>query len=123
MFSELFSPSPRMRGSSWVPAFAGMTKLGVAAVAFAALGACTAVDHGFGESLKYDMALQTINPAPVYAPNALQPGYHGEKGQKAVEDYRKGKVNDKFEAGLPAQNGALSTTKSMGSGGGGGGSR
>jgi hypothetical protein len=52
--------------------------------------ACTPVDPGFGDALKYDMAVQTIDPDPVYPADALQPGYHGEKAQKATDRYRKG---------------------------------
>ena len=53
---------------------------------------CAPVDPGFGEAIKYDMAAQTIDPDPVYPADSLQPGYHGEKGQKATESYRKGKT-------------------------------
>lgn len=46
-------------------------------------------DAGFGEAVKYDNAIQTINPEPVYAANAAtQPGSNGEVGQKAVQRYR-----------------------------------
>ena len=51
---------------------------------------CTAVDPGFGEAVRYDMAAQTINPDPVYPEGGAQPGDHGEKAQKATERYRKG---------------------------------
>ena len=64
-------------------------KLIVPAAALAAAG-CTPVDPGMGEALRYDMAVQTVNPDPVYPEDALQPGYHGEKAQKATERYRKG---------------------------------
>ena len=43
------------------------------------------VDPGFGEAVKYDQAIQTINPAPVYAANGAQPGSNGAKGQAAVK--------------------------------------
>lgn len=66
------------------------------------IGAITAVlsgcytigreDLGFGESVKYDTALQTINPAPVYPPNAAQPGENGDKGAQAVKRYRSDEV-------------------------------
>jgi hypothetical protein len=49
-------------------------------------------DPALGEAVRYNAAIQTINPAPVYAANAAQPGSHGEKGQKAVERYRKDQV-------------------------------
>ena len=52
------------------------------------------VDPGFGEAQKYNMAVQTINPDPVYAEDGAQPGDHGEKGAEAVERYRKGQVKE-----------------------------
>ena len=57
-----------------------------------ALGAaaCTPVDPGFGEAVRYDMAVQTVDPDPVYPEGSAQAGYHGEKAQKATERYRKG---------------------------------
>ena len=62
----------------------------LAGVGLATIAGCTPVDPGFGESLRYDMAVQTIDPDPQYPPDALQPGYHGEKAQKATDRYRKG---------------------------------
>ena len=49
-------------------------------------------DSGLGEAVAYDKAVQTINPAPVYAANATQPGSNGEVGSKAVQRYRTDKV-------------------------------
>ena len=49
-------------------------------------------DPFLGEAVKYNAAIQTINPAPVYPPNAAQPGSNGDVGQKAVERYRKDQV-------------------------------
>jgi hypothetical protein len=51
-------------------------------------GACTPVDPGFGESVKYATAVQTIDPDPVYAPDGAQPGDNGDKGADAVKRYR-----------------------------------
>ena len=45
-------------------------------------------DPGMGEAVKYNAALQTINPTPVYPPTAAQPGGNGEVGAKAVKRYR-----------------------------------
>jgi hypothetical protein len=45
-------------------------------------------DAAFGESVKYDLAIQTINPEPVYPPGAARPGASGVKGQGAVKRYR-----------------------------------
>lgn len=68
------------------------SKLILTSSSIIALGAaaCAPVDPGFGEAVRYDMAVQTIDPDPVYPADALQPGYHGEKAQKATERYRKG---------------------------------
>ena len=52
--------------------------------------ACAPVDPGFGEAYRYDMAVQTVDPDPVYAEDGAKPGDHGEKAQKATERYRKG---------------------------------
>ena len=45
-------------------------------------------DPGMGEAVKYNAALQTINPTPVYPATAAQPGGNGEVGAKAVKRYR-----------------------------------
>jgi hypothetical protein len=61
----------------------------------AAVSGCNTIgrdDLGFGESVKYDTALQTINPVPVYPPNAAQPGDNGDKGAQAVKRYRSDEV-------------------------------
>ena len=80
-----------------------------------ALTGCAAVDPGFGEALKYDMAAQTINPDPVYTEDSAKPGYHGEKAQKATERYRKGQTK-------PVQRETTSERGEGGSGSGPGGS-
>ena len=50
----------------------GLTML-VGALALAS-GACVPTDVGFGETVKYAQAVQTIDPDPVYGPDAAQPG-------------------------------------------------
>ena len=71
------------------------------AISLATLGlcACSTVnknigqdDPGMGEAVKYDAALQTINPAPVYGPGGAQPGDNGDRGAQAVKRYRSGQV-------------------------------
>ena len=61
----------------------------LSAAALAAAG-CAPVDPGFGEAVRYDVAVQTIDPDPQYPADASQPGDNGEKAQKATERYRKG---------------------------------
>lgn len=45
-------------------------------------------DPGLGESVKYDAAVQIINPEPVYQAGNAQPGDSGAKGAAAVKRYR-----------------------------------
>lgn len=51
-------------------------------------------DPGFGEATKYNAAVQTIDPDPVYAEDGSQPGDHGAKGAAAVKRYRTDAVKD-----------------------------
>ena len=46
----------------------------------------------FGEAVKYNAAIQTINPDPVYAADGAKPGDSGAKGAAAVKRYRTDKV-------------------------------
>ena len=45
-------------------------------------------DPSFGESTKYNAAVQVIDPDPVYAADGSQPGDSGAKGAAAVKRYR-----------------------------------
>jgi hypothetical protein len=82
----------------------------VPAAALVLLASCAPVDAGLGEAVRYDMAIQTINPDPVYPEDGAQPGDNGEKGAEAVKRYRKGETTElKIE----------STASSTSSGGGG----
>lgn len=54
------------------------------------LGACTPVDSGFGESVRTNLAVQTIDPDPKY--DAADLTFSGQKGAAAVERYRTDKV-------------------------------
>lgn len=84
-------------------------KLIIPAAALVATGACAPVDVGLGEALRYDMAVQTVNPDPVYPEGGAQPGDSGARGADAVKAYRKGETK-------PLR---TETTSSMSSGGGG----
>lgn len=61
-----------------------------AGAALIGTAACTPVDSGFGEAVRYDEAIQTVDPDPVYPADAAKPGANGERAQKATERYRKG---------------------------------
>ena len=64
------------------------------------------VDPGFGEAVAYDMAVQTIDPDPVYAPDGAQPGDHGDRGAQAVKRYRTDTVKDVESMGTSSDGGA-----------------
>lgn len=68
------------------------------------------VDPSFGESVKYNAAVQTINPMPVYTAANAQPGSNGDKGASAVKRYRTDQVNGRHDG----QSSTLSTTSGSG---------
>jgi hypothetical protein len=49
-------------------------------------------DPFVGEAVKYNAAIQTINPTPVYPPGAAQPGSSGVKAAAAAKRYRTDQV-------------------------------
>ena len=63
-----------------------------AAGALAALAGCAShigeEDKFLGEAVKYDQAIRTVNPDPVYPAAAAQPGDNGDKGAHAMKRYR-----------------------------------
>ena len=92
------------------------SKLILVTAAAAALSACGtmnkpigAEDAAMGEAVRYNAALQTINPAPVYGSNGAQPGDNGDKGAQAVKRYRTDQVK---------QVESMATTSGSGSSGG-----
>lgn len=70
----------------------------IAAASFAMAGCNTAnrpigtADPFLGEAVKYNAAVQTIDPVPVYAADSTQPGSDGAKGAAAVKRYRTDQV-------------------------------
>lgn len=86
-----------------------------AAFGMLALAACNTVppqagslDAGFGEVVKYNAAVQTINPDPVYPAGGAQPGDHGEKAADATRRYRTDQVKE-TESGSNQDGGAGSS--------------
>ena len=97
-------------------------KLLVLAGGALALAACNTVnknigqeDPAFGEAVKYNAAVHTINPDPVYPEGGAQPGDHGDKGAQAVRRYRTDQVNDRHKAN--ANPAGVSTTQGSASSG------
>ena len=64
-----------------------------AATGLAASG-CAPVDPGFGEAYRYDMAIQTIDPDPVYPEDGAKPGDSGAVAAEASKRYRTGAVKE-----------------------------
>lgn len=72
------------------------------------LAACNTVSdtapplgRDFGEAIKYDAALQVIDPAPVYPAGAAEAGSRGDTGAAAVQRLR----TDKVKTPQPIQTG------------------
>jgi hypothetical protein len=89
------------------------------------LAACNTVnshigdeDPYLGESVRYNAAVQTINPDPVYAEDGAQPGDNGDKGAQAVARYREDKVNARHRSEARQSSSGLSTTGGTSSSGG-----
>ena len=49
-------------------------------------------DPSLGEAVKYNAAMQTISPDPIYPEGSAQPGDIGDKGARAVKRYREGET-------------------------------
>jgi len=73
-------------------------------------------DRYMGEAVRYNAAVQTINPDPVYAENGAQPGDNGKRGAEAVKRYRMDQVNDRHKSEAKQSSGGLSTTNGGGGG-------
>lgn len=97
-----------------------------AAASLLILSACAATpynhidtpDPAFGEAVKYDMAIQVINPDPVYDDQGAQPGDNGEVAQKAVERYRKGENLEQHKSEAITNSGSSNGNSGSGSGSG-----
>lgn len=69
-------------------------------------------DPSFGESVKYNAALQTVNPNPVYPADAVQPGESGDAAQAAVERLRTDQTRARHQAEVSsAKSTSISTTE------------
>jgi len=62
-------------------------------------------DPGFGEAVKYDAAVQVINPTPIYSADSTQPGSNGDVGAQAVKRYRTGTVKQIQSTGTSSSSG------------------
>jgi hypothetical protein len=96
----------------------------IAAAGCIALAGCNTMnshigdeDPAIGEAVKYNAAVQTINPEPVYAENSAKPGSNGDKMAQAVKRYRTDQVNDRHRREATARSSGLSTTSGVGGSG------
>lgn len=51
-------------------------------------------DPSFSEAVRYNAAIQIVDPDPVYAENDAKPGDSGAKGAAAVKRYRTDTVKE-----------------------------
>ena len=94
------------------------SRLWLAAPFCIALAGCNTVyknigqeDPYSGDSVKYNAAMMTINPDPIYPEGSAEPGENGDKGAQAVKRYRTGEVNQQHRRDSRQSSGsALSTT-------------
>jgi hypothetical protein len=63
-------------------------------------------DPGFGEAVKFNAAVQTVNPEPVYAAGGELPGGSGQRGTDATKRYRSGQVKETQSEGTSGGRGA-----------------
>jgi hypothetical protein len=89
------------------------SRLLLTGIACIALGACSSMnkplgmeDPGLGEAVKYNAAVQTVNPDPVYPPGSAQPGDSGAKAAAAVKRYRTDAVKQVQEMGTTSSSGS-----------------
>jgi hypothetical protein len=82
----------------------------IAPAACVALAGCNTVnknigmeDPYFGESVRYNAAVQIINPDPIYPEGSAEPGESGAKGVAAVKRYRTDEVNQRHRRDSRAQ--------------------
>jgi hypothetical protein len=75
-------------------------------------------DPAFGESVRYNAAIQTVNPNPVYPADSSQPGERGDVAQESVERLRTGQTGDRHNSEVSsAKSSTVSTTTGVASGG------
>ena len=94
------------------------SRLLAAAAGCVMLGACTtaplsqagSLDAGFGETSRYNAAVQIIDPDPVYTAQGAQPGDHGEKAANATKRYRTDQVKETESGSGAGGDGAAGTS-------------
>ena len=93
------------------------SKLWLIAPVCAALAACNTVyknigteDPFAGEAVKYNAAVMTINPDPIYPEGGAEPGDSGAKGAAAVRRYRTDEVNRRHRTDARGAESTISTT-------------
>ena len=88
------------------------SKLKAALLAVPLLAACDTIDPasesadpGFGEAVKYNAAMQTVNPEPQYDADDALPGDSGARAADATKRYRSGAVKATQSQGTSAAGG------------------
>ena len=71
-------------------------------------------DPFLGEAVRYNAAMHTINPDPIYPDDAAEPGSSGAKGAATIQRYRTDQVNARHRSGVGDANTGVSTTQATG---------
>jgi len=75
-----------------------------------ALGGCTPVDRGFGETVRFTNLAQTVNPEGITpSPDGPLEGGSGKRGSAAVDRYEKGAVKEPVEQSTKSAGGTGSS--------------
>ena len=89
----------------------------IAPVVCVALAGCNTVnknigveDPFFGESVRYNAAVQIINPDPIYPEGSAEPGESGVKAAAAVKRYRNDEVNQRHRRDASGSSGVSTTS-------------
>ncbi len=90
-------------------------KLLLAACASFVVSGCTQVDTGFGETTRWNMAQQVINPDPVHEGEPMEGG-SGVRAAGAVDRYNKGTVKEPATIATTATSGAGGSNSGLGTG-------
>ena len=67
-------------------------------------------DPYLGEAVRYNAAVQTINPDPIYPEGSAEPGESGVKGAAAVKRYRSDEVSQRHRRESKPDSGVSTTS-------------
>ena len=76
---------------------------------------CTPVDHGFGETHRWNIEQQVVDPDPQYAGDEIEGG-SGVRGAEAARRYRTGQVRQPARSSSGSSSSSSSSSSSTSGG-------